>query len=871
MRKYLERLAIFARHRYRLVFVIFGLLVAVSGVLIARLSFDTDMLNLLPRKDPVIQSYVETLQDFGSQTFLLVVVKVPEGAVVDPYESLVDELAGGLSKLPELKNVQHRIGEPTELLETFFPKALLFLDEPGRDRLAAKLQDEGIRQRVSELRRQLMTPQAIALKELVLRDPMGLAEIFLGRLESSRGTLNVDWTRGYYLSRDHRMLLILAEPVKPPQDVPFTEGMVVSVEKVVADTLSRWDEIAGPDAPPKPVVDLGGPHMTTVGDAGLIRKDMIINIITSALGVFILFLFAFRRVGALLYAFVPLLCGLVLTFGFASALFGALSSATSVCAALLIGLGIDFVIVSYGRYVEERRAGASLEQALAAMTGACGPAVMAGAITTAATFYAFTFTDFTGLRQMGILTGTGILLCMASVLILLPAMLAWGEDNHRKRQKEPKLFLHSFGTNGLTAASIRHPVAALAVGVGLTLVGLVLALNIRFDESMKTMRPSGNRGIEVTTEVGKHFGSGFDAMILTLTGDSLEEVLELSDRAAAGAKRLVDQGIFYGFSGPTSLIPPQRQQRAALDWLATNRGGALDLARIRATFTDEAAKQGLRVAPFEPGLELLGQAIGLTKPIGPEDFAGNQQTKLLLDRYIVKKENGGWKAAVYLYPPANRWRREAPPEALEMAKELGPKARLTGINMINQRVRGMVLRDAWIAGFLGLGLVTLILWIDFRNLRSVLLALMPLLLGITMMIGGMVLFGIQMNFINIFVTTMIIGIGVDYGIYILHRYHEVKHLPEDEFTQALRETGKAVAAAATSTIVGFGSIIFSHYSGLRSTGEVAILGALFTSLVAITLLPAFLVWRRRKSDQAGGGAPAAAASTAAASSSGTSS
>ena len=103
--------------------------------------------------------------------------------------------------------------------------------------------------------------------------------------------------------------------------------------------------------------------------------------------------------------------------------------------------------------------------------------------------------------------------------------------------------------------------------------------------------------------------------------------------------------------------------------------------------------------------------------------------------------------------------------------------------MVNQRVRAMVLRDAWIAGILGFGLVTVILWIDFRNLRYVLLALMPLLVGITLMLGGMVLLGIQMNFINIFVTTMIIGIGVDYGIYILHRYREVRDLPDEEFEQ----------------------------------------------------------------------------------------
>ena len=96
----------------------------------------------------------------------------------------------------------------------------------------------------------------------------------------------------------------------------------------------------------------------------------------------------------------PLLSAILITFGLLAVTIGHLSSATSVCAALLIGLGIDFVIVSYGRYIEERRRGAGLERALAAMSGHTGRAVVVGAVTTAATFYAFTFTDFTGLRQM---------------------------------------------------------------------------------------------------------------------------------------------------------------------------------------------------------------------------------------------------------------------------------------------------------------------------------------------------------------------------------------------------------------------------------------------------------------------------------------
>lgn len=842
---FLQRLARFARRRYGAVFLAFGLAVAASLVLASRLAFDTDMLSLLPKEEPAVAAYLESLEHFGSSTFLLVAMRIPAGVPVEPYESLADELAAGLAELPELRDVQHRIGDPEELLKTFFPKAVLFLDPEGRRQLAERLRDEGIRERVRELRRQLGTPQGMAVKELARLDPLGLSEIFLERAESSRGTLEVDWTSGYYLSRDRRMLLILAEPVAPPQDIEFNERLVAAVDARIAEELAHWDEIAGPEPPPAPEIAVGGPHLTALGDASLIRNDMIVNIATSTGGVLLLFLFAFRRPGALLYAFVPLLCGLAMTFGFAKLTVGALSSATSAVAALLIGLGIDFVIVSYGRYIEERQRGESLEEALAAMMGPSGRAVLIGAVTTAATFYAFTITDFTGLRQMGFLTGTGILFCALSVFLLLPALLAWREDHHARRQTRPHLYLHSFGSESLTRLCLRHSRAALAGGALVTLVAVALASGVRFDESMKTMRPEGNRGIDVAVEVGKRFGSGFDSMTLVLSGDTPEEVLELADRAATGARELVGEGVLYGYSGVSSMIPAPARQQETLEWLAGQREGALDLGRIRATFAEAAAEEGLRPESFEPGLALLEEAVRLPGPVGVEDFRSSEQAKLLLDR-VLKETEEGWRGAVYLYPPANRWRREPPPQVVELAEELGPNVALAGTNVVNQAVRRQVIRDAWVAGVLGFLLVTLLLWVDFRSWRQVLFSLIPLAIGIVWMIGGMGLFGVQMNFINIFVTTMIIGIGVDYGVHVLHRYREVRELSDEAFESGLLETGKAVVAAALSTIVGFGSIIFSHYPGLRSTGKVAILGAFCTALVAVTLLPMALAWRRKQ-------------------------
>jgi predicted RND superfamily exporter protein len=204
----------------------------------------------------------------------------------------------------------------------------------------------------------------------------------------------VDWTSGYYLSRDRRMLLLLAKPARPPSDIDFGARMVAAVEAEVAAVQAEWPELVGEGGlpgvtlPPPPEVALGGSHMTAVDDARFIRRDGIVSGISSLLCVLALFLFAFRRLSPLLFAVLPLVAGLILSFALAALTLGHLSSATSSTAALLVGLAIDFVVVSYGRYVDERRRGAGLERALEAMSGSSGRAVVIGAITTAATFYA---------------------------------------------------------------------------------------------------------------------------------------------------------------------------------------------------------------------------------------------------------------------------------------------------------------------------------------------------------------------------------------------------------------------------------------------------------------------------------------------------
>ncbi|HSM13121.1 MAG TPA: MMPL family transporter, partial [Thermoanaerobaculia bacterium] len=123
--------------------------------------------------------------------------------------------------------------------------------------------------------------------------------------------------------------------------------------------------------------------------------------------------------------------------------------------------------------------------------------------------------------------------------------------------------------------------------------------------------------------------------------------------------------------------------------------------------------------------------------------------------------------------------------------------------------------------------------------------LWPLLVGIVWMVGALVALDLRLNFMNIFVITMILGIGVDYGIHVIHRFLEERARPGGDVAAAVEETTRGVTVAALTTIVGFGSLATSHYPGLVSMGVVSILGTVATALVAIAVVPAWLAWRTR--------------------------
>lgn len=813
--------------RPRLVLMLGLAALVLAAVMGLRVRIETDVLSLVPENDPAVAAFRTTVERFGSVDLLLGVVEVPEEGGLDTALPAADLLAEALKESELIQWVEYRLEGPETTLLPLLDRATLFLPPEEVAPFVESLRGDGGRRSARRLRSLLSSPQGLALKRWLRVDPAGLLYRILGRARTGDVGATFDPDTGYMVDPGQRYVLLLAKPTGPAQDIVFDARLMSELDRIRGKVEARWRE-EGLDGVPPPVRFTGG-YVIAYEDQQLVIRDLKVGVVSSLIGVMLLFVLAFRRPGALLHAFVPLAVGLAATFVFTSLALGRLNSITSAFAALLIGLGIDFVIVLYGRYAEERSLGAGHEAAVAALGRSTAPGVLLGATTTAATFLAFTITRFRGLAELGLLTGVGILLLAGSVFLLLPALLGWAG----RRGRWPVTRLRSFGADGLAALSVRRPGRTLAVALVLT--GLVATglFRLHFNDDIRSMRSAGNRGVQLRQRVMEAFGLRFTPLMFRIDGNGEGEVLEAAHTVLPRLREVIDGENLARVESLADVVPPPSAQREVIRRL---RDLAPDPAGVVEEFRAALILEGLNPAAFSEGLEHLRHALEVEQPLSLEAFRGTP-LEHVVERYLAR-DGGTVSTVIYCFPVAGKWRREAPPPVERLA-EATPRAVLTGPTVVSARLREIVWGDAFEAAGIGLVLVFVLMAADLGGIRQAAVALVPLAFGMVWMLGLMGWLGLEVNLINIFVVTMVIGIGVDYGIHLVHRWEETGGDPA-----AAGGTARAVVVAALTTMVGFGSLVLSHFPGLRSVGAAAILGAMFSALAAITVLPALLHWRR---------------------------
>ena len=195
--------------------------------------------------------------------------------------------------------------------------------------------------------------------------------------------------------------------------------------------------------------------------------------------------------------------------------------------------------------------------------------------------------------------------------------------------------------------------------------------------------------------------------------------------------------------------------------------------------------------------------------------------------------NRAGKFLLQVYPKEDVWQREQQEEFIGQLRTIYPQVTGSPVQFYEytSRLRQNVQRAAAYAAVI----ISLLVFLHFRRLSSVLLALLPVALGFCWMLGLMGWLGIGFNPVNIVSLILVVGIGVTNGVHILNRF------AEEPYPNILaRSTGKAIVVSALTTIAGFGSLLVAKHQGIASFGAVMAIGAAMCVLAALAILPAVL-------------------------------
>ncbi len=312
-----------------------------------------------------------------------------------------------------------------------------------------------------------------------------------------------------------------------------------------------------------------------------------------------------------------------MTFAVAAIVLGSLNSASASLPALLMGLGTDFTILMYARYVEERQGGASVASATERMVGLTGLGVFTGAITSAGTFYAMCFGSYRGLRDLGFLVGTGILICAVAILVPAPR----DDRDARRRAQAPGGQGQEAPPSvvGLRAShdarSVRHRRLAIGTVAALTLAGARLALRLDFDAGVDSLRSNHAPSFAVQKEVAEKFGASLSYMMAIAEGSTVDEAVRRTHAIEERLKPFLADGTVGSYESHPDVPSSRRAagSRHRRDQARKSRARSTSVAsarRSRAAF----AENGFREEAFDEYLDQLKRFLAPARPITLEDL-----------------------------------------------------------------------------------------------------------------------------------------------------------------------------------------------------------------------------------------------------------
>ena len=793
------------------------------GVIVSRGRIDSNVLNLLPQKFDSVQAlklYDQAFSQANEVTFAL----WDEKGETD-LDGFSEHFGEALRREPWVVRVMDRSPMETEtgVAEIQLLAVPLLLNLPPEAFAAAlkNLAPEALTTRLARKRAEIEAGSPRAEMELQF-DPLGVVVPAMKPLASS---FSPDAGRPL-ASPDGTLRVAIAVTNQNGLDADTCQAMMRQVDDFVTRVRASWEGQA-------PEVLVTG-RTAYVAEMSLGMKDDILWTVAGSV-IFIsgIFSLAFRRLRPLLAIFVVLALCCLGAVASGVLIFGELNVITMGVCAIMIGISVDFGMIFYGTYQTLRTQGVPHEQAALETVKLLGRGIFFGAATAACAFATLLLSESPGFIQLGTLIGLGVMLS-AGLMMTLFFVLVGGAH----RASGPDFIF--IATRHYLDRLCRNPKPALLFGVAaLALLNLYAygpVGKITVESDPKSLEPAGSRaGFALRTITGKLPAAGVEPVLAFIQSKDAGAFYRQWHAARERWEQAQAKGLIGKATTPAAFVPDPARVEANLRQLH-----GVDFGAAREAFARGLEHEGFARESFEPAFGLLGSLETLSRgDLTPIDWRKTLPTSsswvFVLDRFLSTTPNVG---VAYLFPNKTLASAQEQAQLREAALGEGVEAHLTGWSYVMADLIPWAKTRLVMLSALMLGVITLVLAFLYRAVVPLLVLLGSLALSVGMMIAGLKLTGIPLNLFNVLGFPLVLGIGVDYGIYT------VLAVRSREGAAELATVIKPIFLSGVMTIAGFGSLMLATHPALKSLGLVCALGVsccLFSTFFFV--LPAYL-WRR---------------------------
>ena len=755
------------------------------GFYCVTISFSSDIQSMLPDKDVRFREDFELFSYAPFSKNILISLEItdpggPEGILEETADRITERLKG-----PYFRQAVCGISQEQkiQLFTWIYDRLPCLISDADIRLIEGKVTPAAIQRQLQENIRVLHSPESIILKSFLLQDPLAFRELLLDKLKQLNLVSGFSADSDYFLSKDNRHLLIIAET-----DVSITD---YKGSRELLDALYATLDEHVPDGIDYSVIS---GHRYTVANAETIQSDLKRVLAISITGLFIIFILFLRHWRAVIVFLIPL-AALLAGITAAGLCFSKVSSITIGFGAVLLGISADFGLhVFYGL----QKKGSDVRRTLAELT----KPLSFCALTTMGVFSVLLFSALPGQRQLAVFSISGILMAFALSLFVIPHFLP----------EKPVLSLRK-----LSLPHARR--SAVFIWLCVSFVSLSLATHVEFDGSLKSIGMIPDEVLADELKIRNIWGGVRDQALLFSVGETQEEALQKND-ALFGLLKSENQEVSFLSLAP--LIPSlktQKENRMRWDdfWDKREQSLLKDLA-------EGGRAYGFTAEAFEPFSVWLDQS---SEPFTPGEFARDGNDKMT-SPFVTQLKDGRHTVLTFISDEES---------ILSLLEKSDLDIKVVSNRKFSERLNEETVHD-FTRFFTGsVVIIMILLLLLFRNFKKVLLAFVPVVIGLIVMAAIMRVFGMKINLFNMVASILVIGLSVDYGIFMVCSLES----GGDDATR------NAVLVSGLTTFVGFGSLILAHHPSMHSIGTTVAAGIIPSLLCALTLLPCLSYWLLKRS------------------------